>query len=225
MGRNHILRLFAGFRRFRERMFLREDSVYQRLSTGQAPKTLIIACSDSRVDPAIMTSASPGEIFVIRNVANLVPPFESANSGFHGVSAAIEFAVVNLKVENVLIMGHRQCGGIAALMSDSPGTGEFVRKWVGIAAEAKARVLSQYATSDFDMQCRHCERESIVTSLQNLKTFPFVQAAISEREMHVLGIYFDLESGELFEYDHELDAFRVVGQKEVDAAEAASTQE
>src|SRR5271155_4026926 len=102
----------AGFRKFRDKYFANEHPLYRRLSTvGQVPKTLIIACSDSRVDPAILTSASPGELFVVRNVANLVPPFQKGG-GYHGVSAAIEFAVVNLKVENIIVMGHRQCGGI-----------------------------------------------------------------------------------------------------------------
>ncbi|MGZ3724040.1 MAG: carbonic anhydrase, partial [Bdellovibrionales bacterium] len=114
MSRKELLRLVSGFRRFREKYFDPEDSLYRK--AGQAPKTLVIGCSDSRVDPAIITSSGPGELFVVRNVANLVPPYETGG-GLHGVSAAIEFAIVNLKVENVVILGHRQCGGIRALVT------------------------------------------------------------------------------------------------------------
>lgn len=210
MSRMQILRLLAGFKRFHEKSFLREDSPYSRLSSGQGPKTLIIGCSDSRVDPAIMTSASPGEIFVVRNVANLVPPFESAGTGLHGVSAAIEFAVVNLKVENVLILGHRQCGGIAALMSSEATQEGFIRKWVSIAEDAKQKVLKNYPGAEQDTLCRHCEREAIATSLRNLRTFPFVEQAVQQRGLLILGIYFDLENGELLEYDEKTEQFSAI---------------
>src|ERR1700733_11608814 len=110
MPKKEIAKMMVGFRHFREKFFLSDDNTYGRLTTdGQGPKTLIIGCSDSRADPAIMVGASPGELFVVRNVANLVPPFEKGG-GYHGVSAAIEFSVVNLKVENIIILGHRQCG-------------------------------------------------------------------------------------------------------------------
>ena len=116
MPKKEIAKLMAGFKLFREKFFEGDNPTYGRLTTGgQGPKTLIIGCSDSRVDPAIISSASPGEIFVVRNVANLVPPFEKGG-GHHGVSAAIEFAVVNLQVETIIILGHRQCGGIRALL-------------------------------------------------------------------------------------------------------------
>lgn len=209
MGKKDILKLMAGFRRFREKYFANEHSLYQRLSTaGQTPKTLIIGCSDSRVDPAIITSASPGELFIVRNVANLVPPFE-VTGGVHGVSAAIEFSVVNLKVENIIILGHRQCGGIRALMLDQPTapTG-FVNRWMRIAKDARDRVLAKYPNESEDNLCRHGELESIVTSLQNLRTFPFVQEAINEGRLTIMGIYFDLESGQLLEFDEETQAFR-----------------
>lgn len=203
MSRMHILKLLAGFRRFHSKSFQGEDSRYARLAKGQVPKTLIIGCSDSRVDPALMTSAAPGEIFVVRNVANMVPPLEDSKQGFHGVSAAIEFAVVNLKVENILIIGHRQCGGIAALMKSERTQEGFIRQWVSIAEDAKRRVLEAHPEADLDTLCRHCEKEAIVTSLRNLRTFPFVTEAEKERGLIILGIYFDLENGELLEYDEK----------------------
>ena len=210
MSKIEILRLMAGFRKFRDKYFANEHPLYQRLtaSSGQSPKTLIIGCSDSRVDPAIITSASPGELFIVRNVANLVPPYEKGG-GFHGVSAAIEFAVVNLHVENIIVLGHRQCGGIRALMQNQQiKPSSFVEQWVNIAQEAKQKVLQKFPHETEDNLCRHCELESIATSLKNLRTFPFVQSAIEDRGLAIMGIYFDLESGQLLECDEELDSFK-----------------
>lgn len=210
MSKKEILRLVAGFRKFHDKYFTNEHPLYQRLTSGagQSPKTLIIGCSDSRVDPAIITSASPGELFIVRNVANLVPPYETGG-GRHGVSAAIEFAVVNLKVENVIVLGHRQCGGIRALMLNHLNQPNgFVEQWVTIAADAKERVLAKHKGEDDESLCRHGELESIVTSLANLRTFPFVRQAIEERGLSLMGIYFDLELGTLCEYDEEHGQFK-----------------
>lgn len=201
----------AGFRRFRDKHFQEnlENSFYRRLATeGQTPKTLMIGCSDSRVDPALLTGAEPGELFMIRNVANLIPPCESSAGSFHGTSSAIEFAVVNLKVENVIILGHRQCGGIRALMRGATDTREsFVGKWMRIAEDARHRVLDHHGGADEETLCRHAEKESIKVSLRNLHTFPFVEEAIASRGMNVIGLYFDLEQGELWQYDSATDAF------------------
>ncbi|MFZ3228986.1 MAG: carbonic anhydrase [Pseudobdellovibrio sp.] len=211
MRNKEILKLIIGFRRFREKFFNSDNLLFDKLTTGQTPKTLIIACSDSRVDPALMASADPGDLFVIRNVANLVPPYESAHSGLHGVSAAIEFAVKGLKVENIVILGHRQCGGIRALVTGSHESHEsFVGKWMSIAESAKKKVLKQFADADLDTLCRHCEMESISVSLDNLKTFPFIIEAIASRQINIVGIYFDLEQGQLFEYDETSKSYSII---------------
>lgn len=207
MAKKEILKLMLGFRRFREKFYDPQTSLFDKLSTeGQSPKTLIIACSDSRVDPALMASANPGDLFVVRNVANLVPPFEDSQNGLHGVSAGIEFAVVGLQVENVVIIGHRQCGGIRSLVRGShENQKSFVGKWMSIAEVAKKKVFEQFGSpeteADIDKLCRHCEMESIAVSMENLKTFPFVSEAIKSRQLNILGIYFDLEQGQLFEFD------------------------
>lgn len=210
--KKEILKMVAGFRRFRDRFFSEENSVYDRLaSSGQRPKTLMIACSDSRVDPANLFSTSPGEVFVVRNVANLVPPFES-NMGFHGVSAAIEFAVVNLEVENIVVLGHRQCGGIQSLFQpENIKQGGFVSQWMSIAKDAKEKVLLKLPHADLQTLCKECEQESIATSLKNLKSFPFIEEAIAKRDMQIHGIYFDLEQGQLWYYDDAIDAFSEIG--------------
>jgi carbonic anhydrase len=211
MARKEIFRLMIGFRQFREKFFLGEDSTYSRLRTGtQSPKTLVIGCSDSRVDPAILSSAGPGEIFVVRNVANLVPPFE-ADGGRHGVSAAIEFAVVNLKVENVIILGHRQCGGIRALLfPEDSRAGGFVQQWMKIADSAKQRAIQKAGAQDSAELWRECELEGIRTSLDNLKSFPFVADAITSRGLNLFGIYFDIEKGELLELNAESGTFTAI---------------
>lgn len=207
MRRKELLRLVSGFRRFREKYFEPEDSPYRYLATTQSPKTLVIGCSDSRVDPAIITSSGPGDLFVVRNVANLVPPFEKGG-GHHGVSAAIEFAVVVLKVENVIIMGHRQCGGIRALVTGMHSDSEsFVDRWVAIARPAHFRALAANPQADQDTLCQHCELEAIKISIENLRTFPFVRQAEKERQMNVIGAYFDLEAGRLLELNESTGEF------------------
>lgn len=210
-----MIRLMAGFRRFREKYFDPNDpesSIYQKLaSSGQTPKTLLIGCSDSRVDPAILTGASPGELFVVRNVANLIPPCEPSAIGFHGTSSAIEFAVVSLRVENIIILGHRQCGGIRALMQRG-GTQEqsFVGQWMNIAEKARQKVLAENPGADEDTLWRQAEMESLKVSLENLKTFPFVKEAIKTRQLNVIAVYFDLEQGQLMELDEGLQKFRML---------------
>jgi carbonic anhydrase len=211
MPKKEIVRLMAGFRHFREKFYLSDDPTYSKLSTRpQGPKTLVIGCSDSRVDPAILSGAHPGEIFVVRNVANLVPPFE-IGGGRHGVSAAIEFAVVNLKVEHVIILGHRQCGGIRALLfPEETQAGGFVQQWMKIADEAKSRALAAVPSAEPNELLRCCELESIRTSIENLRSFPFVASAEKDRGLEIHGIYFDLEKGELLELDGPSGKFSTI---------------
>lgn len=203
------LDLVDGFRKFRRKYFVLEKDLYLNLSSeGQSPKTLLIACSDSRVDPAILLSAEPGDLFVIRNVANLVPPFEQGG-GHHGTSAAIEFAVSTLKVENVIVLGHAQCGGIATLAAgpSQADDGSFLRKWVNIANEAREISLQQVPIHDFKRFCHCCELEAVKVSLKNLKTFPFIQKRVQEGALTLAGWYFDLEEGKLWEFSEKSGKF------------------
>ncbi len=216
MSGRDILKLALGFRKFRERYFAEsstdKSSLYDKLFLeGQAPKTLVIGCSDSRVDPALLCSAAPGDLFVVRNVASLVPPYEESGTGYHGISSAIEFAVVNLKVENVIIFGHRQCGGIRALLSPEDNrVGGFVRQWVQIAESARTKVLHAHPTATHDELCQHCEKEATITSLTNLKSFPFVQEAVRDRGLSLIALYFDLEKGQLSEYSETENEFKIL---------------
>lgn len=208
-----LIRLMVGFRKFRDKYFQQDDpehSLYQRLaSSGQTPRTLLIGCSDSRVDPAILTGAAPGDLFVVRNVANLVPPCEPSAVGFHGTSSAIEFAVVNLKVDNIIILGHRQCGGIRALMRGATDSSNgFIGHWMSIAEEARQKVIFDHPNADEETSWRLAEMESLKVSYRNMHTFPFVQSAITDRQMNVIAVYFDLEQGQLWEYQEETQSFR-----------------
>ena len=198
MTRKQFLRLAAGFRRFRKRYFEPEKSIYKNLQKAQQPKTLVIACSDSRVDPAIISTAAPGELFVVRNVANMVPPFQKPD-GHHGVSAAIEFAVNFLKIENIVILGHEHCGGIQALVQglDSVESG-FLTAWVSMARPALERVKKEFPNSDEATVCRKCERESIKNSITNLRTFPFVNKAIKAGQLQIFGAYFELSTCRIY---------------------------
>lgn len=203
------LDLIDGFRKFRRKYFVLEKDLYSDLSSeGQHPKILVISCSDSRVDPAILLSAEPGDLFVIRNVASLVPPYEEGG-GYHGTSAAIEFAINGLKVENVIVLGHAQCGGIAALAAgpSQADDGTFVRKWVTIADEAREKALKQVPIHDFKKFCHCCELEAIIVSLKNLKSFPFIQKRLQDGTLNLAGWYFDLEEGKLWEYSDKAEKF------------------
>lgn len=204
-----IKKLLQGFQRFHARYFEQNRQLFDQLARrGQTPPTLVIGCSDSRVDPAILTDTAPGDLFVVRNVANLVPPCESGGT-FHGTSAALEFAVCNLGVKNVIVLGHAYCGGIRALMEGSQqdkGEG-FIAPWVSIATPARDAVLKRWPEASKEFQQRACERASILVSLENLLTFPFVRQRVEEGSLKLYGWYFDIDSGELMQYDSERRRF------------------
>ncbi|WP_448501011.1 carbonic anhydrase [Sphingomonas sp.] len=191
--------LVDGYHRFRTADLRRQHDRWLKLRESQEPKVMVIACSDSRVEPAQVFDTLPGEIFVVRNVAALVPPFET-RAGFHGVSAALEFAVTKLKVEEIVVMGHGACGGCNAALTDvfrdaEPGEGGFVASWVSILDEARETVKAKYGdTADAG---REMEYEAVRTSLKNLLTFPFVQRALDDGSLKLHGAYFSLMDGEL----------------------------
>ena len=197
-----IDRLIAGFRRFRDGYFLRNRELFQQLARhGQRPGTLIVSCCDSRVDPAVITDCSPGELFVIRNVANIVPPFEQAGA-YHGTSAALQFGVCNLQVQHVVVLGHALCGGIRALLQQPEGSGgNFIDAWMSVAGAARELALAQLRHADLEAQARYCEQAAIRVSLANLLSFPWVQERVAAGNLSLHGWYFDLDAGELLVHD------------------------
>jgi carbonic anhydrase len=204
--------LLEGYRRFRANQFQTERERWEQLAEGQSPRAVIIACCDSRADPATIFDTNPGEIFVVRNVANLVPPFETGG-GRHGVSAALEFAVTQLNVPEIMVMGHERCGGITAALTGmfreaEAGAGGFVHKWMEqIEAPAEA-IASELGTGE-EAQ-RSLEEVSIRQSLANLRTFPFVSAREKNGTLKLLGCHFSIRDGELWLLDEAGDSFRPV---------------
>ncbi len=203
-----LRKLISGFKRFQENYFKSDDALFEELSKGQRPKVLVVGCSDSRVDPAILTDSRPGDLFVIRNVANLVPPYEP-DGHYHGVSSAVEYAVRFLNVEHVIVLGHSQCGGIDALMrgSDTNVVGEFIDRWVAIAKPAREAVLRDLCHKSEQLQRQACEEASILISLENLLTFPWLAQRVEEGRLALHGWYFDLDAGQLFGYHPDTGEF------------------
>jgi carbonic anhydrase len=187
--------LIDGYREFRGGRWALEREKYQSLSRhGQTPQTLVIACSDSRCDPSMIFNASPGSLFVLRNVAAIVPPMETGD-GHHGTSAAIAFAVLQLKVRNILVMGHAQCGGIDAALNDGVAADTpFLRSWIDLLAPAVIRVRA-----DHDKAGRHTalEREAVKLSLARLKGFPFVAERLAAGALELNGARFGIADGRL----------------------------
>jgi len=205
-----IERFISGFRSFQKEYFGSRSTHYDDLQHGQSPKTMLIGCSDSRVDPAILTNCKPGDLFTVRNIANLVPPCEK-DGGKHGVSAALEFAVCSLEVEDIIVLGHSGCSGIKALMSgqfDKHGEG-FISQWMNIAAPAKEQILADLHNKDPQLQQRAAEQAAILLSIENLHSFPFIVDRIANGTLSLHGWYFDLGKGELLEYNTEQRAFDI----------------
>ncbi|MBF0375401.1 MAG: carbonic anhydrase [Alphaproteobacteria bacterium] len=198
-------KLLAGFRVFRATYFEQRPELFEGLTRkGQRPQLLVIACSDSRVDPAILFNAEPGELFVVRNVANLVPPYQP-DGHYHGTSAALEFAVRDLGVSDIVVLGHSQCGGIHALCEAARGRPvdrEFITPWISLAACEGGG----HAAHDE----RHVEQAGIMRSIENLRSFPWIAERETAGEIALHGWWFDLERGALSALDHEAGSFNVV---------------
>jgi carbonic anhydrase len=201
--------LLQGYRRFRDDGWRRERNRWAELAEGQAPKVMVIACSDSRVDPATIFDTSPGEMFVVRNVANLVPPFETGG-GRHGVSAAVEFAVTQLEVPEIVVMGHGQCGGVNAALSRRfvgapPGEGGFIAHWIDLLDEARDRIVHMHG--DEAEATRALELETVRVSLANLRSFPQVSERETGGRLRLHGAYFAIEDGRLHILDEQSGTF------------------
>ena len=203
--------LLAGYRRFRETGWTAERDRWAELAEGQSPQVMVIACSDSRADPATIFDTAPGEIFTVRNVANLVPPLE-LGGGRHGVSAALEFAVTVLEVEEIVVMGHGRCGGCRAALTQSfkgapPGEGGFIAHWIDLLDEARERVVAEHGEADERPVLRAMEHETVKVSLANLRTFPCVRTRETQGRLRLRGAWFAIASGELHLLDEATGMF------------------
>ena len=203
--------LLTGYERFRAKHWADQRARWDELSAGQAPGTMVIACSDSRVDPAQIFDSNPGEMFVVRNVANLVPPYECDGSR-HGVSAAVEFAVTQLKVADLVVMGHGRCGGCEAALSGrfdeaKAGNGGFIAHWIDLLDGAVATVRARHDGLHSRDALRDLEHEGVKASLANLRTFPFVREAEAAGTLAIHGAWFGISSGLLHILDEATGAF------------------
>lgn len=204
--------LISGYRRFQRNGWASQRSRWAELAEGQSPNIMVIACSDSRVDPSTIFDASPGQMFVVRNVANLVPPFE-LGGGRHGVSAALEFAVTQLEVSEILVMGHGACGGCSAALSQNfkharPGEGGFISRWIEMLDEAREAVIQKHGPGLTPEAVREMEHAAVKVSLANLRTFPCIQEREAAGQLALHGAWFAINDGELFVLDNASGEFR-----------------
>ena len=207
----YLNQLIEGYRRFRETDWSHERERWSELSERQSPRVMILSCADSRVDPSHIFDARPGEMFVVRNIAALTPPYETS-SGYHGVSAALEFAVTQLEVEEILVMGHGMCGGCSAALTGTfddrrPGHGQFIADWVRMLDRARDKVRARHTELDraafLDM-----EREAVKVSLANLRTFPWIAERERAGNLKLHGAHFSIAEGRLYILDEAEDTFR-----------------
>ncbi|CAN1723445.1 carbonic anhydrase [Hyphomicrobium sp. 1Nfss2.1] len=198
------------YRRFHHRHFLPKAEEYEELAAyGQSPEAMIVSCSDSRVDPETIFSAMPGELFVVRNVANLIPPYETGGK-FHGVSSAIEFALLNLRVKHMIVMGHSGCGGVKAALDQSAAKqteAQFISRWMSMLDDARLRVVAAHQTATEAERQAALEKEGVKTSIKHLRTFPFVSEAEDKGKLAIHGAYFDIASGTLSVLNHSRGEF------------------
>jgi carbonic anhydrase len=207
--------LIAGYRRFRDGEYQDQRRRFDSLATqGQAPKTMIVACCDSRVDPTRVFDVDPGEIFVLRNVANLVPPYELDNAQ-HSASAAIEFAVTQLEVTEIMVLGHAQCGGISASLTGrfdgaKAGEGHFIDRWMSMIDPARTAALEAAKVHPDVNPQQVLELAAIRFSLDNLRSFPFVAERVADGRLVLRGAFFSIADGILKLLNPETDHFEPV---------------
>jgi len=205
--------LIEGFHRFREQHFTDDDALYRQLvQEGQTPKILVVACCDSRVDPALVLNCAPGDLFVIRNVANLVPPAESRSGGRHGTSAALEYGVSTLNVEHIIVLGHAHCGGIRALVQAGGASNpqSFIDDWMHLVEDARASVERDMPRATLEEQTLACEQRAILGSLTNLMSFSWIRERVEQGSLTLHGWYFDMDNGQLLGYNQATRLFETL---------------
>ena len=204
-----IEKLMQGYRSYRDGSYEKSRPLIENLvEQGQSPEVAVVACSDSRVDPAILFQADPGDLFMVRNVANLVPPMEEEGT-YHGTSAALEFAVLGLGVKHIVVLGHAHCGGIKLMMEPDPydSSFKFVPAWVSMLNAAYRRVQATMSSASTEERTRACEQNAVLVSLENLTTFPWVRERLDAGELQLHGWYVDIAGPKLSAYDWESGKF------------------
>ncbi len=206
-----VTKFLDGIENFQQQHFGENPELANTLIEGQKPQALLIGCCDSRVDPAVLLDCDLGDLFILRNIANLVPPYLKSKE-HHGVSSSIEYAVCHLEVSDIIILGHSECGGIEALMesANTGEAGEFIGRWVNIAAAARDKVLQELPEESQEKQARACEKEAILVSLKNLMTFPWVKDRVSKGQLSLHGWYYNIGTGQLRYYNQLSGEFEIL---------------
>ena len=202
-------KLLAGYQRFREGYYQKnQDQLFKLAKEGQSPKIAIVSCSDSRVDPTVILDCEPGDLFVIRNVANLVPPCEDTEN-YHGTSAALEFAVTALEVESIIVLGHTQCGGIKSLIDNANKKVDksFISKWMLQLESVRDEIIADTNLVDQKSRYSCCEKKGVQQSLSNLMTFPWIEERVKSGKLKLHGWRYDLYSSELCALDEKAQSF------------------
>ena len=204
-----VEKFLRGFQSFRRDQFPACQAAYRHLfEQGQSPQAMVVSCVDSRVDPVTLTQADPGDLFIVRNVANLVPPFDQAG-GPHGVGAALEYAVKSLEVPNIIVLGHAHCGGIGHAMTGMEGVDDdFVTSWMRVAQPVVREALQSQSASSPDACRLGCELAGVRGSLSNLMTFPWVAALVKKKRLFLHGWHIDMAAGQLRVWDTDTKEFR-----------------
>ncbi len=215
-------KMIKGFRGFHHDYFKKDRKLYERLvNDGQSPKVMMIACSDSRIDPALITRSSPGDIFSVRNIAALVNQDDEHDHRGHGTTAAVEYAVKVLKVEHIVVMGHALCGGCRALASSGPELAtdnSFIAKWIAIGSDARDKVRATFPKKSLDDQSAILEKTSILVSVNNLMSYSWVREAVEAGRLKLHGWYFDMAHGALLNYNPMTNVFENILDNSVSAA-------
>lgn len=216
--------LVHGYETFRDSYFNGDNGLYEKLvAEGQKPKILMIACSDSRVDPAIVLGCEPGDLFVVRNVANLVPPCEESDQGYHGTSAALEFGIKALKIKHIVLFGHTRCGGIQSLFEEKQENKErlsFIEKWMELARPAFEKVQQEHIHSSLEKKMTTCEQYSLLHSLENLMSFDWIREKVEAKQLLLHAWHFDIQTGLIYAHDPHANNFKPLVQKTLQALHA-----
>ena len=194
-------RLYKGVLKFQESYFKKEKDFFKRLSKGQDPDVLFMTCSDSRVDPHLVTQSGPGDLFILRNIGNIIPPFNALKDK-NSTAAAIEYAVMVLKVSDIIVCGHSNCGAMRALLGDEKEIEDMphLRDWLRIAHPVKEHVTSVFGSESTEVIQCYTEKENVLEQIENIETYPFVEKAILEGRLFLHGWYFDIGTGRMSAY-------------------------
>ena len=207
-------RLYKGIWNFQRSYFREEADFFRRLSTGQSPEVIFITCADSRVDPNLVTQSRPGELFIVRNVGNIIPPYEAIKDK-NSVAAAIEFAVLKLPVKDIIVCGHSNCGAMQALTAQEHELRGMphLQDWLHLADSVKDIIMNHYADATDEIRQRVTEEENVLLQLHNMQTYPFVRKALEENALRLHGWYYNIGTGSIYSYNSEEDVFQIISEE------------